>query len=58
MWFQTAVPAYDENANCCYYATDVARAVMAPVFHVNSRDPEAVAYAMKVATEYRIKFES
>ncbi|XP_073989993.1 2-oxoglutarate dehydrogenase complex component E1-like isoform X2 [Rhodnius prolixus] len=54
----TAVPAYDENANCCYYATDVARAVMAPVFHVNSRDPEAVAYAMKVATEYRIKFES
>ncbi|CAH1408039.1 unnamed protein product [Nezara viridula] len=40
------------------YATNVAHASLAPVFHVNSQDPEAVVYCMKVAAEYRAKFKS
>jgi 2-oxoglutarate dehydrogenase E1 component len=31
--------------------------VQAPIFHVNGDDPEAVAFAFKVATEYRQHFE-
>ena len=30
--------------------------IEAPIFHVNGDDPEAVVYAAKVATEYRMKF--
>ena len=28
----------------------------APIFHVNGDDPEAVTYAAKIATEFRMKF--
>ncbi len=38
------------------YPSDVAKMVEAPIFHVNGDDPEAVVYAAKVATEYRMKF--
>ncbi|MEP0507502.1 MAG: 2-oxoglutarate dehydrogenase E1 component, partial [Aurantimonas coralicida] len=38
------------------YPSDVAKMVEAPIFHVNGDDPEAVVYAVKVATEYRMKF--
>jgi 2-oxoglutarate dehydrogenase E1 component len=38
------------------YPTDVAKAVQAPIFHVNGEDPEAVVYACEVATEFRQKF--
>ena len=38
------------------YPSDVAKGVQAPIFHVNGDDPEAVAFAFKVATEYRQKF--
>ncbi|KAF1854939.1 hypothetical protein Lal_00045138 [Lupinus albus] len=30
--------------------------IEAPIFHVNGDDPEAVVYAAKVATEFRMKF--
>ncbi len=39
------------------YPSDVAKTVQAPIFHVNGDDPEAVAFAFKVAVEYRQKFE-
>jgi 2-oxoglutarate dehydrogenase E1 component len=39
------------------YCTDVAKMVEAPIFHVNGDDPEAVVYAAKVATEYRMRFQ-
>ncbi|MCV0394620.1 MAG: 2-oxoglutarate dehydrogenase E1 component [Rhizobiaceae bacterium] len=38
------------------YPSDIAKMVEAPIFHVNGDDPEAVVYAAKVATEYRMKF--
>ena len=38
------------------YPSDVAKMIEAPIFHVNGDDPEAVVYAAKVATEYRMTF--
>ncbi|OIJ63863.1 hypothetical protein WN71_031110 [Streptomyces mangrovisoli] len=38
------------------YATDVARAVGAPVFHVNGDDPEAVDRVARLAFDYRETF--
>ncbi|MEG3181009.1 2-oxoglutarate dehydrogenase E1 component [Sphingomonas sp. LT1P40] len=38
------------------YPSDVAKGVMAPVFHVNGDDPEAVTFACKMAIEYRQRF--
>jgi 2-oxoglutarate dehydrogenase E1 component len=38
------------------YPTDVAKMVQAPIFHVNSDDPEAVAYVCRLAAEFRQEF--
>ena len=38
------------------YATDVAKMLQSPVFHVNGEDPEAVAQAVTLATEYRQRY--
>jgi len=38
------------------YPSDVAKMIEAPIFHVNGDDPEAVVYAAKVATEFRMAF--
>jgi len=38
------------------YASDVARTVQAPIFHVNGDDPEAVVHVGQLAFEYRQKF--
>ncbi len=39
------------------YPSDVAKMIEAPIFHVNGDDPEAVVYAAKVATEFRMTFQ-
>ncbi len=39
------------------YPSDMAKAVQAPIFHVNGDDPEAVVFATKVATEFRQTFK-
>ncbi len=39
------------------YCTDVAKAVQAPIFHVNGDDPEAVVHVARVATEFRHEFQ-
>ncbi len=38
------------------YATDVARTLDAPVFHVNGEDPEAVAQVIRLAMAFRAEF--
>ncbi len=38
------------------YSTDVAKAVQAPIFHVNADYPEACARVAKIAFDYRQKF--
>ncbi|XP_044750201.1 2-oxoglutarate dehydrogenase, mitochondrial isoform X5 [Coccinella septempunctata] len=38
------------------YCTDVARVVNAPIFHVNSDDPESVMHICNIAAEWRATF--
>jgi len=38
------------------YPSDVAKMVDAPILHVNGDNPEAVVYATRIATEFRLKF--
>lgn len=40
------------------YATDVAKAINSPIFHVNGDDPEAVVWAAKLAVGFRQEFKS
>ncbi|MFC4626501.1 2-oxoglutarate dehydrogenase E1 component [Daeguia caeni] len=49
----TTNPAFSRSSP---YPSDVAKMVEAPVFHVNGDDPEAVVFAAKVATEFRMTF--
>ncbi|MGE5497668.1 MAG: multifunctional oxoglutarate decarboxylase/oxoglutarate dehydrogenase thiamine pyrophosphate-binding subunit/dihydrolipoyllysine-residue succinyltransferase subunit, partial [Syntrophothermus sp.] len=44
------------EARSSIYATDVAKMVQAPIFHVNGDDPEASLWTAKLAFEYRQKF--
>ena len=45
-----------EQARSSRYATDVAKMVQAPIFHVNGDDPEAVATVARFALDYRQTF--
>ncbi len=38
------------------YATDVARMLQIPIFHVNGEDPEAVAFVVRLAMDFRQEF--
>ena len=44
------------EARTSTYATDVAKTIQAPVFHVNGDDPEAVVRVGRLAFEYRQTF--
>ncbi|MFE2971788.1 multifunctional oxoglutarate decarboxylase/oxoglutarate dehydrogenase thiamine pyrophosphate-binding subunit/dihydrolipoyllysine-residue succinyltransferase subunit [Streptomyces sp. NPDC059340] len=44
------------NGRSSAYATDVARTVQAPIFHVNADDPEAVVRVARLAFDYRQAF--
>ncbi len=39
------------------YATDVARMLQIPIFHVNGEDPEAVAQVVRLALDFRQEFK-
>jgi 2-oxoglutarate decarboxylase len=45
-----------EAARSSHYATDSARMIQAPVFHVNGDDPEACVRVARIALEYRQAF--
>ena len=44
------------DARSTDYSTDVAKMIQAPVIHVNGDDPEMVIRAVKIACQYREKF--
>ncbi|MFM8602467.1 MAG: multifunctional oxoglutarate decarboxylase/oxoglutarate dehydrogenase thiamine pyrophosphate-binding subunit/dihydrolipoyllysine-residue succinyltransferase subunit, partial [Actinomycetota bacterium] len=45
-----------EQSRSSQYATDVAKMVQAPIFHVNGDDPEACVRVARLAYEYRERF--
>jgi len=45
-----------EDARSTRYATDVAKMLMAPVFHVHGEDPEAALWVATLAADYRSEF--
>jgi multifunctional 2-oxoglutarate metabolism enzyme len=45
-----------EDARSSPYATDVAKMVQSPIFHVNGDDPESALLVTQLAFEYRQKF--
>ena len=45
-----------EHARSTRYATDIAKMLMVPIFHVHGEDPEAAVHVVKLAFDYRAEF--
>ena len=46
-----------EEARSSTYATDVAKMLQIPIFHVNGEDPEAVAQVVRLGMDFRHEFQ-
>ncbi|HEV2208762.1 MAG TPA: 2-oxoglutarate dehydrogenase E1 component [Verrucomicrobiae bacterium] len=46
-----------QEARSTTYATDVAKMLQVPIFHVNGEDPEAVAQVVRLAMDFRFEFK-
>src|SRR6266550_7511837 len=46
-----------EAGRSSIYSTDVARMTQSPIFHINGDDPEAAYRTMRIALDYRQKYE-
>lgn len=46
-----------EQGRSCTYASDVAKMLQIPIFHVNGEDPEAVAQVVDLALDFRAAFQ-
>ncbi|WP_329023230.1 multifunctional oxoglutarate decarboxylase/oxoglutarate dehydrogenase thiamine pyrophosphate-binding subunit/dihydrolipoyllysine-residue succinyltransferase subunit [Streptomyces sp. NBC_00690] len=53
---QVGFTASPESSRSSMYATDVARMIEAPIFHVNGDDPEACVRVARLAFEFRQTF--
>lgn len=53
---QIGFTASPRDTRSTRYATDIAKMVAAPVFHVNGDDPESAVYVMSLAFEYRQRY--
>jgi 2-oxoglutarate dehydrogenase E1 component len=51
----TATP---EESNSTRFATDIAKRLPIPIFHVNAEDPDAVVRVAAIAAEFRHRFHS
>ncbi|HVJ07303.1 MAG TPA: 2-oxoglutarate dehydrogenase E1 component [Acidisarcina sp.] len=50
--------ANPEESNSSRFASDVAKRLPVPIFHVNAEDPDAVVRVARLAIEYRSAFQS
>ena len=46
-----------EDSKSCSYSSDIAKAIRAPVLHVNSDKPESVIWVAKICSDFRKKFK-
>src|SRR5581483_572424 len=46
-----------EQARSSQYASDVAKMLQIPIFHVNGEDPEAVAQVVRLGMDFRCEFK-
>ncbi len=53
---QVGFTTLPKDSRSTTYATDIAKAIQAPIFHVNGDDPEAVVRVSRIAFEYRQVF--
>ena len=53
---QIGFTANPSEARSCRYASDIAKLIRAPVFHVNADDPEACVWVSMLASQYRQKY--
>ncbi|MCR2816117.1 multifunctional oxoglutarate decarboxylase/oxoglutarate dehydrogenase thiamine pyrophosphate-binding subunit/dihydrolipoyllysine-residue succinyltransferase subunit [Microbacterium jiangjiandongii] len=53
---QVGFTTLPQDARTSVYATDVAKTIQAPIFHVNGDDPEAVVRVAELAFRYREEF--